>query len=87
MSTAVATVRAHPDKYQKDFNTVVNFLTQCIYNKAPTPSVKVHLSLRPDLPRGRRPALVVAISEERLSFKSTPVKSKLNVGGAMKTVT
>ena len=41
LSTAVATVRAHPDKYEKEFNTVVAFLTQYIYKKAPTPSVKV----------------------------------------------
>ena len=41
MSTAVATVRAHPDKYKKDFDAVVAFLTQYIDKKAPTPSVKV----------------------------------------------
>ena len=28
MSTAVATVRAHPDKYKKEFDVVVTFLTQ-----------------------------------------------------------
>ena len=28
LSTAVAAVRAHPDKYEKDFDTVVVFLTQ-----------------------------------------------------------
>ena len=27
LSTAVATVRAHPDKYEKDFDAVVAFLT------------------------------------------------------------
>ena len=41
MSTAVAAVRAHPDKYEKDFDAVVAFLTQYIDKKAPTPSVKV----------------------------------------------
>ena len=41
MSTAVATVRAHPDKYKKDFDTVVAFLTQYVDRKAPTLSVKV----------------------------------------------
>ena len=41
MSTAVATVRAHPDKYKKDFDAVVAFLIQYIHKKAPTPSVKV----------------------------------------------
>ena len=28
LSTEVTTVRAHPDKYKKDFDTVVTFLTQ-----------------------------------------------------------
>ena len=41
MSTAVATVMAHPDKYEKDFNTVIAILTQYIDKRAPTPSVKV----------------------------------------------
>ena len=41
MSTAVATVRVHPDKYEKDFDAFVAFLTQYIYKKAPTLSVKV----------------------------------------------
>ena len=36
LSTAVATVRANPDKYQKDFDTVVAFLTQYVDKKAPT---------------------------------------------------
>ena len=41
MSTAVATVRAHTDKYDKDFDAVVAFLTQYIDKKASTPNVKV----------------------------------------------
>ena len=41
MSTSVAAVRAHPEKYEKDFGTVVAFLTQYINKKASTPSVKV----------------------------------------------
>ena len=41
MSTAVATVRAHPDKYKKDFDAVVAFFGQYINNKAPNPHVKV----------------------------------------------
>ena len=40
-STAVATVRLHPDKYEKDFDAVVTFLTQHINKKALTLSVKV----------------------------------------------
>ena len=39
--TAVATVRAHPEKYQKDFGTEVTFFTQYINKRASTPSVKV----------------------------------------------
>ena len=41
MSTVVATVMAHPDKYMKDFNIVVTFLSQYINKKAPKPSVKI----------------------------------------------
>ena len=41
LSTAVATIRAHPDKYDKDFDAVVAFLTQYIDKRAPTPSMKV----------------------------------------------
>ena len=41
LSTAVTTVRAHPDNYKKDFDKVITFLTQCIDKRAPTPSVKV----------------------------------------------
>ena len=41
MSTAVAAVREHPDRYGKDFDAVVAFLSQYIYRKASTPSVKV----------------------------------------------
>ena len=41
MSTAVATVRAHPDKYENDFDEVVTFLIQNINKRAPTLSVTV----------------------------------------------
>ena len=41
MSTTVAAVRVHPDKYEKDFSKVVTFLSQYISQRAPTPSVKV----------------------------------------------
>ena len=40
-STAVAPVRAHPDKYEKNFDAVVVFLTLCIDKRSPTLSVKV----------------------------------------------
>ena len=67
LSTEVATVRSHPDKYEKDFNTIVNFLSQYIDKKAPTPSVKVDSVHRTDLPSSRRPALPMAPFRERLS--------------------
>ena len=41
LSTAVATVSAHLDKYKKDFDAVVTFLTQYIDKRALTLSVKV----------------------------------------------
>ena len=41
LSTAVAAVRVHPDRYKKNFDKVVSFLTQYIDKKALTPSVKV----------------------------------------------
>ena len=41
MSTAVATVRAHPDKYEKDFDAVVIFLTQYVDKRSPIPRVNV----------------------------------------------
>ena len=40
MSTAVATVRVHPDKDEKDFDAVATFLSQYMDMRAPTPSVK-----------------------------------------------
>ena len=41
LSTAVTTVKAHQDRYEKDFDAVVTFLPQCIDKRAPTPSMKV----------------------------------------------
>ena len=41
LSTAVATVRLYQDKYKKDFNAVIAFLTQYIDKRGPTSSVKV----------------------------------------------
>ena len=41
MSIEIAAVIVHPDKYEKDFDAVVAFLTQYINKKAPTLSVKV----------------------------------------------
>ena len=41
LSAAVVAVWARPKKYEKDFDAVVDFLTQYIDNRASTPSVKV----------------------------------------------
>ena len=39
LPTAVTVVRAHPEKYEKEFNTVIAFLTQYIDKRTPTQSV------------------------------------------------
>ena len=41
LSTAVIAVRAHPEKYKRDFDALVTFITQYINKRAPTPSVKI----------------------------------------------
>ena len=41
LSTAVVTISAHSDKYEKDFDAVVAFLTQYNDKRAPTIIVKV----------------------------------------------
>ena len=46
----VAAIRAHPDKYEDDFNTLVAFLAQYI-DKLQV--LRLSQSLRPDLPNGR----------------------------------
>ena len=40
-STAVTTLRAHPDRYEKDFDAVIAILAQYINKRAPTLSVKI----------------------------------------------
>ena len=66
LSTEVATVRVHPDKYKKDFYEVVTFLSQYIDKRALTPC-GLPLSGRADLPSGRKPALPIVLSKKRLS--------------------
>ena len=61
LSTAVTAERAHSDKYEKDFDAVVAFLTQYIDNRAPTLSMKVASVGRTELPRSRRPVLPMAL--------------------------
>ena len=63
MSTAVATVKANPERYKKDFDTVVVFLSQYIDKKAPTPSVKVASITK------IRPVKRQKISKSRVTFK------------------
>ena len=67
LSMAVATVRAYPDKYEKDFDTVVTFLTQYIDKRELTQSMEVASIALSDLPNGRRPTLFMALSMEQLS--------------------
>ena len=67
MSTAVTKERAHPDKYKKDFDAVIVFLTKYINKRAPTLSAKVASVGQTHLLSGRRPLLEVAPSKERLS--------------------
>ena len=58
LSTVVAAVRVHPDKYEKDFDAVVTFLTQYIDKRSPAPSVKVASVHRTNLLSSRRPVPV-----------------------------
>ena len=67
MSTAVATVKVHPDEYKKDFEAVVPFLNRYIDKRAPSQSRRLPLLATPDLPSGKRRALMVAIAKERFS--------------------
>ena len=66
LSTAAATVSVHPDKYEKDFDTVVTFLTQ---RKHQHQVWRLHLS--PDqtcqVAEDKRPALAMALLEEKVS--------------------
>ena len=67
MSTAVAAVRVHPEKYKKDFNAVVTFLIQHIDKRAPTLSVKVASVTQTSHVQWQIPELVMALSKKRLS--------------------
>ena len=41
MPTTVITVNAHPDRYEKNFDTVVVYLSQYLKKQGPSLSVKV----------------------------------------------
>ena len=43
MPTAVVTIRAHLDKYEKDFDAVVAFLMHYVNKQGPTPSIMAAL--------------------------------------------
>ena len=62
-STAVTTLRTHPDTDEKDFDTVVTFLTHYIDKRRIT---SLPLSPRLDLPRVMSSTLTAALSKERL---------------------
>ena len=67
LSTAVTAVRAHPDKYEKDFDAIVTFLSQYINKRALTQMWRLPLSVRADPPSSRGPVLPMALLRERLS--------------------
>ena len=65
LSTVVTAVRANPDKYEKDLNAAVTFLTQYIDKRAPAPSVKVASVMQ------TRPAKQQKINASCGTFKGT----------------
>ena len=67
MSTAVAAVQAYPDRYEKDFDAVVAFLSQYIDRKAPTPSVKAASITQAKPAKRQKTTTAAVLSEERLS--------------------
>ena len=75
LSTAVATVRAHPEKYEKNFNAVIAFFNQYIEKKAPKPSVKITSVGQNRLTKCKRQALPMVLSKEKLSWRITPERN------------
>ena len=67
LSTAVATVRVHPDKYEENFDAMVAFLGMYIHKRAPTPSVKIAFVGQNIPAKWKRTALPMALLRERLS--------------------
>ena len=62
-SKAVTIVRVHPDKYKKDFNAVVTFLT--IDKKVPTPSVELASVTQTRPAKQQKTFTVMALSKGR----------------------
>ena len=69
MSTAVTAVRVHPDKYKKDFNTIVTFFTQYIDKRVPTPSVKVASVGQTRPAKWQKTSTYHAIFKEKIELK------------------
>ena len=67
--TAVVTVRAHPDKYVKDFNAVVTFLTQYIDKRAPTLSLKVASVAQTRPAKQQKTSATLGTFKERIKLK------------------
>ena len=69
VSIADAAVRAHQDKYEKNFDAVVTFLSQYINKGAPTPNAQ-DASVGQSRPaKWQRPALPMALSREKIQLK------------------
>ena len=75
MSTAVAVVRAQPDKCKMDFDAVVVFLTQYIDKKAPTPSLKVAYVTQTRHAKRQKTSASHGTFRGKIELKSTPEKS------------
>ena len=75
MSTTVAAVRAHPDRYEKDFDAVVAFLTQYIDKKTLTASNKVASVTQTRPAKRQKISTSHGIFRGLMEVKSTPEKS------------
>ena len=69
MSTAVATAMAHPDKYEKDFDAIVAFLTQYRDKRALTPSMKVASASQNRLSKWQRTSATCGTFEGKIELK------------------
>ena len=64
---AVATVRAHQHKYEKDFDAVVAFLTQNIDKRAPTLSVNIAFVGQSRPAKQQKTSATVTLLKEQMS--------------------
>ena len=72
--TVATTVRAHPDKHEKDFETIFTYLSQYIDERGPKPIVELCQLLRPNLPSDRRLVLLMGPSYKKSSWNLTQVQ-------------